>query len=67
MKTLALIWALVVITGSGTAVYVGKSLDSLASIGVANTQVQPAESLDLGNSACLQACNEPQLQTAKGL
>jgi hypothetical protein len=67
MKTLALIWALVVITGSGTAVYISKSVDKLALESSQAYQVQPAEALDLGNSVCLQNCTPVQLQHAGSL
>jgi hypothetical protein len=64
MKTLAIIWALVIITGSGTAVYISKSVDKLALIASQAYQVQPADGIDLGNTVCLQNCQPGNIQPA---
>jgi hypothetical protein len=67
MKALAIIWLAVVVSGIFTINYVSHALDALVIRPLDAYQVQPAEAIDLGNNVCLQACNEPNIQPAKGL
>lgn len=69
MKTAIIIWVCAVISGVTCVKFVDGTLNSLAlqDLQNSNVQVQPADTIDLGNTTCVQACNEPQLQPARGL
>ena len=67
MKALVIIWLAVIVSGIFTVNYVSHALDVLVVKPLNAYQVQPADSIDLGNNMCLQACNEPNIQPARGL
>lgn len=64
MKLAIVIWVCALISGITCTKYVDSTLNGLATLQGSNVQVQPAEALDLGNTVCLQACNEPSVQPA---
>lgn len=55
MKTLAIIWAAVLLTGTGTAVYVNNAINA-AVLQSESAQLQPA-------NVCVQDCNPAPVQT----
>jgi len=66
MKVLAAIWAAVIITGTGTVVYVNNAINAAAveSLQGSAYNLQPADvQLQFANT-CLQNCNPVQLQPA---
>lgn len=65
MKTLAIIWITAMLVGVFTIHYISNAMSVLIIKPVTAYQIQPAQSIDLGNSVCLQACNEPNIQPAK--
>jgi len=67
MKALLAIWVCVLFTGTCSVVYVNSVIDSVKILPDVAYQLQPAQPVNLGNVACLQACNEPNIQPANAL